>query len=200
VIGFIEGVLVLKQAPMLLINVGGLGYEVEAPLTVFYDLPDTGEKLHLHTHFQVREDAHKLYGFANAFERDTFRSLLKVSGVGPKVALAILSGLSAADFKRCVMDSDIGQLTRVPGIGRKTAERLIIEMRDRIETDTANSAALSGVADHGANATSDAISALVALGYKAQDAGRAVRGVERPDASSEDLIRGALASLSRVKP
>lgn len=198
-IGFIEGILTLKQAPLMLINVGGIGYEVEAPMTVFYDLPEPGAKLHLHTHLQVREDAHRLYGFASVFERDTFRSLLKVSGVGPKVALAILSGLTAEDFQRCVLDADVGQLTRIPGIGRKTAERLVIEMRDRIENDTAQASSAAAGAIPAANASQDAIGALVALGYKQAEASRAVRGVERPGSSSEDLIRAALASLSRTK-
>jgi len=197
VIGFIDGVLVGKQPPHLVLNVGGIGYEIEAPMTVFYDLPEVGARVVLHTHLQVREDAHKLYGFDSLRQRDLFRSLLKVSGVGPRVALAILSGLSTDDFEQCIADGDIGRLVRVPGIGRKTAERLLVEMRDRLKElavapDGASAAA--GGAEH------DAMSALVALGYKPAEATRALRAVRKPGMNSEELIRGALASLARVSP
>lgn len=195
-IGYIEGVLVRKQPPHLLVSVGGVGYEIEAPMTVIYELPDTGSPVTLHTHLQVREDAHKLYGFNTLRQRDLFRTLLKVSGVGPRVALAILSGLTAEQFERCVGDGDIAQLTRVPGIGRKTAERLLVEMRDRL-TDLGGAEAAGLPADAG-NAEQDALSALVALGYKNAEASRALRGVRKPGMNSEDLIRGALATLARV--
>jgi len=197
VIGFIEGVLVGKQPPHLVINVGGIGYEIEAPMTVFYDLPEVGARVELHTHLQVREDAHKLYGFDSLRQRDLFRSLLKVSGVGPRVALAILSGLSTDDFEQCIADGDIGRLVRVPGIGRKTAERLLVEMRDRMKELAVapdGTPAAAGGAEH------DAMSALVALGYKPAEATRALRAVRKPGMNSEDLIRGALASLARVSP
>ena len=195
-IGFLEGIIVLKQPPIILMNVNGVGYEIESPMTVFYDLPPIGEKIMLHTHLQVREDAHKLYGFASMFDRDMFRTLLKVSGVGPKVALAILSGLTAHEFQQCIADSDIVLLTRVPGIGKKTAERLIIEMRDRIDiTSCDGNVSVTGT-DAG-NSVQDAISALAALGYKSADAARAVRAVNDSNASGEELIRAALKSLSR---
>ncbi len=196
-IGFIDGVLVGKQPPHLVLNVGGIGYEVEAPMTVFYDLPEVGQRVVLHTHLQVREDAHKLYGFDSLRQRDLFRSLLKVSGVGPRVALAILSGLSTDDFEQCIADGDIGRLVRVPGIGRKTAERLLVEMRDRLKELAVapdGASAATGGAEH------DAMSALVALGYKPAEATRALRAVRKPGMNSEELIRGALASLARVSP
>ncbi len=199
-IGFIEGLLALKHPPLVVINVNGLGYEIEAPMTVFYDLPAIGDKLLLHTHLQVREDAHKLYGFSSPQQRELFRSLLKVSGIGPKVGLAILSGLSTQDFERCIVDGDITQLTRVPGIGRKTAERLVIEMRDRLQ-GLSVSTPFIGATDGGVeNPVQDAISALISLGYKQAEAARVIRTLDQSGASSEDLIRGALANLARVKP
>lgn len=198
-IGFLEGRLVHKQPPMLLMNVAGVGYEVEAPMTTFYDLPDTGSSVLLHTHLQVREDAHRLYGFSTVTQRDLFRLLLKVNGVGPRVALAILSGLRVEEFHQCVMDGDIGALTRVPGIGRKTAERLLVEMRDRLKDVTPGSASATVETAGSGDAVQDAVSALIALGYKPNDASRAVRGIREEGASSETLIRQALASLSGSK-
>ncbi len=195
-IGFLEGLLVSKQAPHLLLNVNGVGYEVEAPMTVFYDLPDSGQKILLHTHLQVREDAHKLYGFATTRQRDLFRTLLKISGVGPRVGLAILSGLTAEQFERCISDGDMTQLTRVPGIGCKTAERVRIEVRDRLEDlGPVDSGAVSVPAE---NAEHDALGALLALGYKSAEASKAIRSVRQPGMTSEALIRGALAGLARV--
>ena len=189
-----------KQPPHLLLNVSGVGYELEAPMTTFYDLPETGSQVVLHTHLQVREDAHRLFGFSTVTQRDLFRLLLKVNGVGPRVALAILSGLSVEEFHQCVMHGDVGALTRVPGIGRKTAERLLVEMRDKLENAAETVADLSPAAESPvADAVSDAVSALIALGYKPQDASRAVRSIKQPDSSSEDLIRQALSSLSGNK-
>ncbi len=200
-IGFIEGLLALKHPPLVVINVNGLGYEIEAPMTVFYDLPAIGDKLLLHTHLQVREDAHKLYGFSSPQQRELFRSLLKVSGIGPKVGLAILSGLSTQDFERCIMDGDITQLTRVPGIGRKTAERLVVEMRDRLQ-GLSVSTPFVGATDSGGveNPVQDAISALISLGYEQAEAARGTRTLDQSGASSEDLIRGASATLDRDTP
>src|ERR1700691_2596145 len=131
-IGTLTGVLAAKSPPHLLLEVGGIGYEVEAPMSTFYSLPAIGERTRLLTHLVVREDAHVLYGFATAEERRLFRSLIKVSGVGPKIALALLSGISVTAFAECVQREDVSALTRVPGVGRKTAERLIVEMRDRL--------------------------------------------------------------------
>lgn len=196
-IGFIEGFLVRKHPPYLLLNVGGIGYEVEAPMTVFYEMSEVGAKILLHTHLQVREDAHKLYGFDSIRQRDLFRTLLRVSGVGPRVALAILSGLSAEDFERCIGDGDIAQLVRVPGIGRKTAERLLVEMRDRL-TEMGGAGIDESTGSSIESAERDAVSALVALGYKPVEASKALRGVRKPGMGSEELIRAALASLARV--
>ncbi len=194
-IGFVEGLLVSKQPPHLLLSVNGIGYEIEAPLSVFFELPDPGQTLRLHTHLQVREDAHKLYGFASLRQRDLFRTLLKVSGVGPRVALALLSGLTAEEFEQCVGDGDIGRLTRVPGIGRKTAERLLVEMRDRLQE---LGASLPASAPGVESAEHDALGALLALGYKSAEASRAIRAVAEPGMSGEQLIRGALGRLARV--
>ena len=134
-IGRLQGVLSRKEPPALMLDVGGVGYELEAPMTVFYELPAVGERVTLYTHLVVREDAHLLYGFVREAQRRLFRELLKVNGVGPRVALAVLSGLSDEEFCRCVAEEDIARLTKVPGIGRKTAERLVIEMRDKLPKD-----------------------------------------------------------------
>ena len=203
-IGRIHGKLLLKHAPSLLVDVGGVGYELEAPMTTFYQLPEVGSEITLHTHLLVREDAHLLYGFASEQERLMFRSLIKVSGVGAKLALALLSGMAAEEFAQTVQHNDIARLTRVPGVGKKTAERLIVEMRDRLpalglegtdrETVTAASAN-TGVGQ--SNAVKDAISALIALGYKPQEASRMVNAVDSADKPSEDIIRQALKSVAQ---
>ena len=199
-IGFLEGKLVHKQPPVLLLNVAGVGYEVEAPMTTFYDLPDAGGTILLHTHLQVREDAHKLFGFSTVTQRNLFRLLLKVNGVGPRVALAILSGMRVEEFHQCVMNGDVTALTRIPGIGKKTAERLLVEMRDRLESaDDGVSAVTNPTSQSRSDPTSDAVSALIALGYKPNEASRVVRGLGDPDADSETLIRMALATLSGSK-
>jgi len=191
-IGRIHGVIVEKQPPYLLIETSGISYELEAPMTTFYKLPETGEEVMLYTHLVVREDAHLLFGFATERERRLFRTLLKVNGVGARLALAILSGMDAEDFARIVHDGDANQLTHLPGVGRKTAERLIMEMRDRLKdwqpstpADTAGTTAEDDV-------SSDAISALIALGYKPQEASKFVSAVAVPGMSSEELIRAAL--------
>src|ERR1019366_4689014 len=168
VIGFLKGRLAVKQPPMLMVDVGGVGYELEAPMSTFYGLPATGEAVSLFTHLVVREDAHILYGFGSEGERRLFRGLLKVSGVGPKIALGILSGASVEDFLRIIEAEDVAMLTRIPGIGRKTAERVIIEMRDSVQKFSTQ--ALEGgpsAASLGAAPTpqSEAFGALVALGY-----------------------------------
>lgn len=191
-IGSLRGVLAAKSPPQLLLEAGGVGYEIEAPMSTFYVLPPVGGELRLLTHLVVREDAHVLYGFASEAERALFRSLLRVSGVGPKLALAILSGSSVEAFAQCVQAQDVASLTRIPGIGRKTAERLLVEMRDRVE----GVATLAGVATlKGAGA--EALSALVALGYKPAEASRLLKAVESPGATTEELIRGALQSAAR---
>jgi Holliday junction DNA helicase RuvA len=196
-IGRLKGELVQKQAPQLLIDVNGVGYELEAPLSTFFTLPETGQRVTLFTHLAIREDAHVLYAFATQSERTLFRSLLKVSGVGAKMALAILSGMSADEFSRCVEEEDVASLVRLPGIGRKTALRLIVEMRDRLAKLSGLASGvspLSAQATAGGGATTDAVAALVALGYKSQDAGRMVKSVAQEGMDSEALIRAALQS------
>lgn len=198
-IGHIRGKLLFKQAPKLLIDVNGIGYEVEAPMTTFFDLPSIDQPVSLHTHLSVREDAHALYGFSNLAQRDLFRKLLKVSGIGPRVALAILSGLTAEDFISSIQREDVNQLVRIPGIGRKTAQRLIVEMKDKIQNPGAVAAA-SAAASAPVSPTQDAISALLALGYKSSEAAGAVNRISSDGASSEDLIRLALQYLSAGRP
>ncbi|OGT88167.1 MAG: Holliday junction DNA helicase RuvA [Gammaproteobacteria bacterium RIFOXYA12_FULL_61_12] len=194
-IGRLSGLILEKRPPALLVDVQGVGYELEAPMSTFYDLPGLGERVTLFTHLMVREDAHILYAFSRDDQRQLFRALLKVSGVGAKMALAILSGMSASEFAACVQADDALALTRLPGIGKKTAERLIIEMRDRLDkmslgqgitlpATTANLSVESPVAD--------AVSALTALGYRPLDASRMVRAVAGEGMASEEIIRAAL--------
>ena len=194
-IGLLRGKILDKQPPQLLLDVNGVGYEVDAPMTTFYDLPDVGAEVTLFTHLAVREDAHTLYGFAKRTDRDLFRKLLKVNGVGARLALTILSGMETRVFITCVQAGDTGALVKLPGIGKKTAERLIIELRDRLElpaeavTSAATAAALT------VSPVEDAVSALVGLGYKPQDASRMVRSLETANLSSEELIRSALQTV-----
>lgn len=196
-IGRLRGVVISKSPPTLVLEVGGVGYEIEAPMSTFYELPPVGQSATLHTHLVVREDAHLLYGFSRESQRRLFRALLKVNGVGPRVALAVLSGLSDQEFLRCVANEDIARLTRVPGIGRKTAERLVVELRDKL----GNQAKLGDRADAPspeapADPVSEAISALIALGYKPQEANRAVHGVAALGLACEEIIRQALKGMA----
>jgi len=197
-IGSLAGVLAYRSPPHLLLDVGGVGYEVEAPMSTFYSLPAVGQTTRLLTHLVVREDAHVLYGFATAQERALFRSLLKVSGVGPRIALAILSGVTTAAFAQAVRAEDAGTLTRIPGVGRKIADRLIVEMRDRLEE--AGMLPAAGLAGDGPSiepgAQAEAYGALVALGYKPAEATRLLKtlGSDSESLSTEDLIRRALQS------
>lgn len=194
-IAYLQGVLQFKQPPTLVLDVQGVGYELEAPMTTFYALPELGQPTALFTHMVVREDAQLLYAFSDRPQRDLFRSLLKVNGVGARVALAILSGLSATDFHACVTHGDTARLIRVPGIGRKTAERLVVEMRDRLTPARGMAApAVAGGAEP--SATEDAVSALVALGYRAAEASRVVRALD-PELPRETMIRTALAALAK---
>ncbi len=200
-IGRLRGTLLHKHPPTLVLDVSGVGYEVEAPMTTFYDLPDTGTEVTLFTHLVVRDDAHLLYGFSQEAQRNLFRSLLKVNGVGPRVALAILSGLTYDEFMACVANEDVARITHVPGIGKKTAERLIIEMRDKVmiaepQTGTATGTAPGATGASALDPIGDAVSALIALGYKPQEASRAVRGVDTADQSSEEIIRQALRAMA----
>ena len=204
-IGRLRGILLEKQAPDLLIEVAGVGYEVQLPLTSFYQLPATGEEAILYTHFVVREDAQLLYGFVNTTERALFRQLIKANGVGPKLALTILSGMTAQQFVRCVQLDDVSTLVKLPGVGKKTAERLVVEMRDRLKDwgitpDTPVTDALLLQGDEAIfspveSAEHDAISALVSLGYSQLQADKAVQKVKQADMSSEQLIKAALRSM-----
>lgn len=196
-IGRLRGVLVSKSPPTLVLEVGGVGYEIEAPMSTFYELPPVGQSATLHTHLVVREDAHLLYGFSRDSQRRLFRALLKVNGVGPRVALAVLSGLSDQEFLRCVANEDIARLTRVPGIGRKTAERLVVELRDKIgEQARPGDRPDAPSPDAPADPVSEAISALIALGYKPQEANRAVRCVAGEGLACEEIIRQALKGMA----
>ena len=194
-IGRLSGILLQKEPPSLLLEVAGVGYEVDAPMSTFYELPATGQAVTLYTHLVVRDDAHLLYGFTRVGQRQLFRHLLKVNGVGPRVALAILSGLTDQEFMQCVMREDIARLVRVPGIGRKTAERLIIDMRDKIDPALLGGADAIRPAVLAADPVQEAISALLALGYKPPEASRAVQNIEPAGLSSEELIRQALKGM-----
>ncbi len=191
-IGHLRGQILRKQPPHLLIDVHGVGYEVEAPMSTFYNLPEAGAEVTLFTHLVVREDAQVLFGFGSEAERRFFRSLIKVNGVGPKLALTILSGISVEGFVRCVQENDTAALTRLPGIGKKTAERLVVEMRDRLDDVSASTTAGS------AHPRDEALSALVSLGYKPQEASHMLRGIKEQDLSSEELIRRALQGALRA--
>ena len=196
-IGSLRGRIMWKWAPQLLLEVAGVGYEIEAPMSTFYGLPAVGNELFLLTHLVVREDAHVLYGFATDVERRLFRNLLKVSGVGPKLALGILSGTSVEGFSACVTSNDIAALTRIPGVGRKTAERLIIEMRDRLTIGGESVGASAEKQQSGQEA--EAFSALVALGYKPIEATRLIKLSDPAISNTEELIRAALKSAAREK-
>lgn len=199
-IGYLQGKLALKAPPVLVVDVNGVGYEVEAPMTTFYSLPALGETVKLHTHLVVREDAHILFGFSTEADKLMFRTLIKVNGVGPKLALTILSGQSAEEFHRCIHDHDTQALVRLPGVGKKTAERLIIEMRDRLPEldDTRNDGRTPNIAGQAIKRPSqEAVSALCALGYKPQDADKMVRGISSEGKSCEDIIRLALQGAAK---
>ena len=205
-IGRIRGVLLEKQAPTLLVDVQGIGYEVQAPMSTFYQLPDINTEVVLHTHLVVREDAHLLYGFIELRERALFRTLIKVSGVGPKLGLTILSGMAVEEFVRTIRNNDVAAMVKMPGVGKKTAERLIVEMRDRLKDWHIE----GGVADAGvgknenqsaAKISQEAETALIALGYKPTEAARSIaqvlRNAEEDVVTSEELIRLALKSMAR---
>jgi Holliday junction DNA helicase RuvA len=199
-IGSLAGILASASPPHLLLEVGGVGYELEAPMSTFSILPRVGERTRLLTHLHVREDAQVLYGFGTAAERALFRNLLKVSGVGPRIALAILSGASPGSFAQLVRSEDTAMLTRIPGVGRKTAERLIIEMRDRLDIEDAASPAATAAQSPATGPEGDAFNALVAFfGYKPAEATRLLKAVAGAgdDLSTEELIRRALQGAVR---
>ena len=202
-IGFISGVLVEKDPPQLIVDVNGIGYEVDAPMSTFQQLCALGETIRLFTHFVVREDAQQLYGFYSKDERLLFRTLLKVNGVGPRLALTILSSVDPGDFVRAVLNNDTQSLIRMPGVGKKTAERLVIEMRDKLgdwqqalpQFATHSSATAVGGHASTPQRLQDAIAALVALGYKPQEANRLINKVDDGNLTSELLIRQALREM-----
>ncbi|HEX7060672.1 MAG TPA: Holliday junction branch migration protein RuvA [Woeseiaceae bacterium] len=189
-IGSLRGRLAGKLPPHVVVECGGVGYELETPMSTFFGLPDAGAEVFLHTHLVVREDAHVLFGFSTVEERALFRSLLKVSGVGAKIALGVLSAMSVRDFERCVRQEDVAMLTKIPGIGRKTAERLIIEMRDRLDRGTPALTVVGRTV--GSDARAEAFDALIALGYKPNEVQRLLGKIEVSGKSAEDIIRLAL--------
>ena len=190
-IGFLRGTLALRQPPIIVLDVNGVGYELAAPMSTFYELPAVGDELTLLTHLLVREDAQVLYGFISEEERLLFRNLLRVTGIGAKIALAILSGISADGFAHCVRAEDTATLIKVPGIGRKTAERLIVEMRDRIDSAPAGAGATAALTTAGKPA-GEAYGALVALGYKPAETTRLLKGIDTDGLNAEQIIRLAL--------
>lgn len=202
-IGRLSGKLLEKQAPELLIDVCGIGYEVQAPMTTFYGLPDIGNEVILYTHFVVREDAQQLYGFAKKQDREVFRLLIKVNGIGPKLALTILSNFEANDFMQCILNENEHALIRIPGIGQKTAGRLILDMRDRVKnwfTDSIHQTTFQidtqTMPNTYAHPTQEAIGALITLGYKPQEATRAISKIKQDDLTCEQMIRLALQSFA----
>ncbi len=190
-IGRIKGLLVEKNPPLVAVDVNGITYELDAPMSTIYELPDVGSEVYLYTHLLVREDAHLLFGFISAREREFFRILLKVNGVGAKIAVAILSGLSVDELSDVVQQKDISRISKVPGIGKKTAERLILELRDKL------SFVSSGESNSSGGEFEDAVGALVALGYSDRDARNALSKVSG-GLTVPELIRQALRILSRV--
>lgn len=192
----LQGQLIEKQPPILVVDVNGVGYELEAPMSTFYKVT-LGSPVTLYVHQVIREDANLLYGFASREERDMCRTLLKVNGVGPKMALAILSAMEAEAFAACIRQGDITTLTRIPGVGKKTAERLIIEMRDRVGDGPVGLSPANGE-NTSISPAHDAINALIALGYKPTDAEKAIGKIKQENASTEDLIRLALKGMVRA--
>ncbi|WP_425914497.1 Holliday junction branch migration protein RuvA [Pseudomonas sp. GWSMS-1] len=199
-IGRLRGTLAEKQPPHVIVDINGLGYELEVPMTTLYRLPPVGEPLTLHTHLVVREDAHLLYGFFEKRERELFRELIRLNGVGPKLALALMSGLEVDELVRCVQAQDTSVLVKIPGVGKKTAERLLVELKDRFKAWDVVPGMSPLVAEPRAggavsSAENDAVSALISLGYKPQEASRAVSAIKEEGLSSEDMIRRALKGM-----
>ena len=191
-IGRLTGILLEKNPPQLTLDVQGVAYEVDVPMSTFYTLPGNGERVTLYTHLVVREDAHLLYGFGTQGERHAFRQLLKVNGIGAKIALSVLSGLSVNELAQAITLQESGRLTRVPGIGKKTAERLLLELKDKLGADVAQGAAVNRPAP----ATSDIMHALVALGYHEREATAAIRQLPE-DAGVAEGIKQALKVLAK---
>ena len=193
-IGRLRGTLIGKQPPSLVVDVGGVGYELEAPMSTFFDLPEIGREVSLFTHYAVKEDTAVLYGFLRDTERALFRNLQKVSGIGAKISLAVLSGVSTDEFARLIQLGDIAALTRIPGIGKKTAERMLVELRDRV-ADLGSAAATSGGVPN--DPVAEATVALQALGYKPVEVTRLVRDAAASGDRAEDIIRKALKAALR---
>ena len=206
-IGQIRGTLIARQAPEILVDVGGIGYEIQVPMTTLYQLPELGQPVTLLTHFVVREDAQQLFGFAESADRRLFRELIKVSGVGPRLALTLLSGMDAADFARCLQRDDVAALVALPGVGRKTAERLLVEMRDKagdwldeLSPESAAQAETGKAGAHSHDQRAEAEQALVALGYKLTEAAKLIAAADAPPQTpSEELIRLALRIAGGAK-
>ncbi len=198
-IGLLRGTLLAKKAPSLLLDVRGVGYEIDAPMSTFYKLPEVGAEVVLHTHLMVREDAHALYGFLSEDERSLFRTLIRISGIGAKLALCILSGMNADEFNRCIQQQDTARLVRLPGVGKRTAERLIVELRGRLTdaTQSVPGAASDIASGTGETPVQDAIAALVALGFKPPEASSLVRKIPAEGKASEELIRLALQAAAK---
>jgi len=193
-IGRLRGTLLAKQPPALVVDVNGVGYELEAPMSTFFDLPETGREVALFTHYAVKEDTAVLYGFLREAERTLFRTLQKVSGIGAKISLAVLSGVSTDEFARLIHQGDVAALTRIPGIGKKTAERMLVELRDRVD-DFGPSATSSGAVPK--DPVAEATVALQALGYKPAEVSRLVRDAAAPGDRAEEIIRKALRAALR---
>lgn len=194
-IGYLKGTLALKQPPELVVDVGGVGYELLAPMSTFYELPGVGNAVSVYTHLAVSENAHTLYAFASSQERVMFRALIKVSGVGPKLAMTVLSGISPIEFADAVAERDVDRLVRLPGIGKKTAERLLVEMKDPLAKLSFGS---SGATSAGRiDASSEAFSALQALGYKEAEIRRLLKSVSDDGLTTEELIRQALKNSTK---
>lgn len=196
-IGRLSGKLIAKQPPLLWVDVGGVGYELEAPMSTFYKLPALGESVVLQTHLTVREDAHLLYGFASSIEKGLFRELIKISGVGPKLALALLSGISVDDFWSTVRAGEVGRLTKVPGVGKKTAERLIVEMRDKAGAVDSTMTLPGAISASPASPLHEARTALAALGYKPVEIQRFTEQVYKEGMTTEQIIQEALRRAVR---
>ena len=190
-IGKLSGTLIEKQPPQVLVDCHGVGYEVDVPMSTFYNLPALGEKVSLLTHFVVREDAQILYGFASASEREVFRQLIKISGVGPRTALGVLSGMSVAELTRAIREQEAGRLVKIPGIGKKTAERLLLELKGKLGADLGPVSAAAG-----SDSQNDILQALMALGYSDKEAAAALKGLA-PDIGVSEGIKQALRALAR---
>ncbi|MFT0212994.1 Holliday junction branch migration protein RuvA [Pseudomonas sp. F1_0610] len=200
-IGRLRGILVEKQPPFIIVDVSGIGYELEVPMTTLYQLPEINQEIIIHTHLVVREDAQLLYGFYAKREREFFRELIRLNGVGPKLALALMSGLEVDEMIQCIHAEDTSRLMKVPGVGKKTAERLLVELRDRLKTweripSIAPLVAETAQISMPMSAENDAVSALVSLGFKPQEASKAVSAIFEEGLTSEELIRRALKGMA----